>query len=80
MPSLLIFCCLLENVEADTFFCFTSLMGEIMNNFIKTLDGADVGIVGNMTKLNLLLKEKVHGMLPATRASHTYQSTKNTIG
>jgi len=49
---------LLENAEADTFFCFTSVMGEIMNNFIKTLDKADVGIMGTIQKLNKLLKQK----------------------
>jgi len=47
-----------KNAEADTFFCFTSVMGEIMNNFIKTLDKADVGIMGTIQKLNKLLKQK----------------------
>ncbi len=74
LPGVVIFLVfVLENVEADTFFCFTSLMGEIMNNFIKTLDGADVGIVGNMTRLNLLLKEKVRVMLPAHEPKTLYR-------
>lgn len=30
--------------EADTFFCFTLLMSEIRDVFIKTLDDSDIGI------------------------------------
>ena len=33
-----------ENVEADAFFCFTNLMSEIRDNFIKTLDDSACGI------------------------------------
>jgi hypothetical protein len=35
-------------------------MGEVMNNFIKTLDGADVGISGLIARLNQLLKNCDH--------------------
>ena len=45
-----------ENAEADSFFCFTHLMSEIMNNFCKTLDRSNVGISASMHKLNSLLK------------------------
>lgn len=37
--------------EADTFFCFTNLMGEIRDFFIKTLDEAEFGINSMMSKL-----------------------------
>lgn len=44
--------------EADAFFCFTNLMSEIMNNFIKTLDKSNVGIVFQINYLSSLLKKK----------------------
>jgi len=44
--------------EADCFFCFTLLMGEIRDFFIKTLDDSESGIKGMMNKLLTLLKEK----------------------
>lgn len=31
-----------------------------MNNFCKTLDKSDVGIIGSIQKLNMLLKAKDH--------------------
>ena len=34
----------IENAEADSFFCFTNIMAEIRDNFIKTLDDSDLGI------------------------------------
>ena len=46
----------MEHAEADAFFCFTSLMSEIMNNFCKSLDGSEMGIKANMLKLNRLLR------------------------
>ncbi|XP_013409709.2 TBC1 domain family member 13-like, partial [Lingula anatina] len=48
-----------ENAEADAFFCFTNLMAEIRDNFIKTLDfDSSCGIGAEMNKLMLLLKKK----------------------
>jgi len=47
-----------QSVEADSFFCFTALMSEVMNNFLKSLDGSEDGIVGNMLRLNQTLKMK----------------------
>lgn len=44
--------------EADCFFCFTSVMSEIRDFFIKTLDESESGIKGMMAKLLTLLKEK----------------------
>jgi len=40
-----------EHAEADTFFCFTNLMAEIRDFFIKTLDEAEFGINSMMSKL-----------------------------
>lgn len=48
----------LEYAEADCFFCFTALMSEIRDFFIKTLDESEGGIKQKMTKLSVLLKEK----------------------
>lgn len=47
-----------EFAEADAFFCFTSLMSEIRDNFCKTLDKSEMGVRGTMAKLNELLKRK----------------------
>ncbi|XP_035914481.1 TBC1 domain family member 13 isoform X1 [Anopheles stephensi] len=44
--------------EADCFFCFTALMGEIRDFFIKTLDESEGGIKGMMAKLSNLLHEQ----------------------
>lgn len=44
--------------EADCFFCFTALMAEIRDFFIKTLDDSEGGIKFMMTKLSKMLKEK----------------------
>lgn len=44
--------------EADSFFCFTALMGEIRDFFIKTLDESEGGIKQKMNQLSAMLKEK----------------------
>jgi hypothetical protein len=46
------------SAESQAFFCFMNLMSEIMNNFIKTLDGSDIGIVHQIGLLSNLLQEK----------------------
>jgi len=45
-----------EHAEADSFFCFTHLMGEIKDNFLKTLDDSACGIGHDMSQLIELLK------------------------
>ncbi|XP_066149005.1 TBC1 domain family member 13 [Euwallacea fornicatus] len=45
-----------EFAEADSFFCFTNLMSEIRDFFIKTLDETDHGINTIMSTLLLRLK------------------------
>ncbi|XP_032088860.1 TBC1 domain family member 13-like [Thamnophis elegans] len=47
-----------EHAEADTFFCFTNLMSEIRDNFIKSLDDSQCGITYRMEKVYVILKEK----------------------
>ena len=37
-------CGVVENAEPDAFWCFTNLMSEIRDNFIKTLDHSECGI------------------------------------
>lgn len=48
----------LEHAEADTFFCFSNLMAEIQDNFIKSLDDSQCGITYKMEKVYSTLKEK----------------------
>lgn len=47
-----------EYAEADCFWCFTALMGEIRDFFIKSLDESENGIRGMMNKLSRLLEKK----------------------
>lgn len=49
---------MIEYAEADSFFCFTALMSEIRDFFIKTLDESEGGIKQKMAQLSALLKEK----------------------
>lgn len=35
-----------ESVEADSFYCFTSIMSELRDAFVKTLDNSKTGIQG----------------------------------
>eukprot|EP00058_Branchiostoma_floridae_P001504 XP_002586992.1 hypothetical protein BRAFLDRAFT_129954 [Branchiostoma floridae] len=46
-----------EHAEADTFFCFTNLMSEIRDNFIKMLDDSASGIGSSMQNVLTLLKK-----------------------
>eukprot|EP01134_Creolimax_fragrantissima_P006392 CFRG6392T1 len=46
------------HAEADTFFCFTMLMGGQRNNFIHALDDTELGISGLMLRVSKLLKAK----------------------
>merc|ERR1712042_53601 len=43
--------------EADCFFCFTNLMSDIRDFFIKTLDDSATGIQSMMMRLNNRLNE-----------------------
>jgi hypothetical protein len=47
-----------ERAESEAFFCFMNLMSEVMNNFIKTLDSSEMGIVYQIGLLSTLLQEK----------------------
>ncbi|XP_024081658.1 TBC1 domain family member 13 isoform X2 [Cimex lectularius] len=49
-----------EHAEADCFFVFTNLMGEIRDFFIKTLDEAESGINGLMHALEKELRSNDH--------------------
>lgn len=46
----------LMNAEADTFFCFTNIMSEIMDNFIRSLDSSEIGVHKTLGKLYALLQ------------------------
>ena len=41
-----------QHAEADCFFCFTNLMSDIRDFFIKTLDDSSTGIQAMMVRLN----------------------------
>lgn len=47
-----------EFAEADSFFCFTALMGEMKDFFIKTLDDSDSGIKSMMNRLSKVLEHE----------------------
>ncbi|XP_072287428.1 TBC1 domain family member 13 isoform X1 [Pyxicephalus adspersus] len=47
-----------EHAEADTFFCFTNLMAEIRDNFIKSLDDSQCGITAKIEQVYSMLKEE----------------------
>merc|ERR1719300_1961084 len=46
-----------QHAEADCFFCFTNLMSDIRDFFIKTLDDSSTGIQALMIKLNNRIEE-----------------------
>ena len=45
-----------EEVEADAFACFSSLMGELRDVFVEDLDDSSTGIKGRMAAMNVLLE------------------------
>lgn len=47
-----------EHAEADCFFCFTALMAEIRDFFIKTLDESEGGIKQKMNTLSNMLRDR----------------------
>lgn len=47
-----------EHAEADTFVCFTNLMSENRDNFIKSLDDSQCGITFKMESVYSMLKDK----------------------
>jgi TBC1 domain family member 13 len=47
----------LGGCEADAFFCFTSLMAEIRDNFLKTLDRSETGVQGSIRRFERLLRK-----------------------
>ncbi|KAK6194438.1 hypothetical protein SNE40_000072 [Patella caerulea] len=61
-----------EYAEADSFFCFTNLMAEIRDHFIKTLDDSDCGIGYSMTRL----MEEIHIRDPCLSHRMTEQDLK----
>lgn len=44
-----------ESVESDCFFCFTILMAEVRDCFLKALDDSESGIRARILSLNSLL-------------------------
>uniref|UniRef100_A0A8C4N5B9 TBC1 domain family member 13 n=1 Tax=Eptatretus burgeri TaxID=7764 RepID=A0A8C4N5B9_EPTBU len=59
-----------EHAEADTFFCFTNLMAEIRDNFIKSLDGTQCGIGLHMNRIYSLLHQHDSDLLLHLESQH----------
>jgi len=47
-----------EAAEPDAFFCFSLLMAEVRDLFIRDLDSEETGIQGNIARLDKLIKEQ----------------------
>jgi len=45
-----------HRIEADAFYCFLNIMGEVKENFIKSLDNTGIGIKSKMALFDDLLK------------------------
>lgn len=57
-----------ENLESDLFFCFTNLMTEIRDGFLRDMDKEKIGISGQVATFAEILKvldPKVHQNLEA---------------
>jgi len=48
----------IDYVEADTFYCFSLLMGRMRDVFVKSLDDEDTGMIGQTEQFGSLLQEK----------------------
>jgi hypothetical protein len=62
-----------ENLECDLFFCFTNLMTEIRDGFIRDLDKEESGISGKVAIFAELLKTlepKIYKNLEAQGVNH----------
>lgn len=46
-----------DSVESDCFFCFTIIMAEARDCFLKSMDDSDSGIRARIFQLNNLLKK-----------------------
>jgi hypothetical protein len=44
-----------EYFESDLFFCFTNLMAEIRDGFLRTMDSEHTGINGKIKNFELLM-------------------------
>ncbi|CAE7556870.1 Tbc1d13 [Symbiodinium pilosum] len=47
-----------QYAEADTFFCFSLLMSDMRDTFVKTMDNEEGGMMGRIDQFSELLKEK----------------------
>jgi len=45
-----------HRIEADAFHCFLNIMGEVKENFIRSLDNTGIGIKSKMSIFDELLK------------------------
>lgn len=62
-----------QNLESDLFFCFTNLMTEIRDGFIREMDKEQSGITGKVAEFAAILKvidPKVHANLEEQQVNH----------
>ena len=45
-----------EYFESDLFFCFTKVMSDFMDGFLRSMDSSDTGINGRIRKFGSLFK------------------------
>jgi hypothetical protein len=45
-----------EHAEADTYWCFMMLLTDFRDNFVKSLDGSEIGIGGLLSELERMVK------------------------
>jgi len=68
-----------ENLECDLFFCFTNLMTEIRDSFIRDLDKEESGITGKVAIFSEILRiidPEVHQNLEVQGVNHQFYSLR----
>jgi len=68
-----------DEAEADAFFCFSAVMADMRDSFVKTLDHTKGGMFGQISQMNILLQEKdaeVWSHLEKHQVSPVYYSVR----
>ena len=67
------------HAEADSFFCFTSVMSSLRDSFVKTFDLSESGLKGHLKKINKLIKfhdREIYEKLKELKVSTYYYAVK----
>lgn len=68
-----------DNLECDLFFCFTNLMTEIRDGFIRDLDKEESGITGRVATFAALLQQldpPIYNNLELQQVNHQFYSLR----